>query len=191
MEKIILASNSPRRREILGKFIEFEVKTHEINEIKDEEYPPQITVMGLAYEKGISVAEENIDSIVISSDTIVEYDGKLLGKPKDRDEAKDMIKSLSGKTHNVYTAYAIFKISENIKYVDYEKSEVKFYEFSNVDIEKYLDTNEYADKAGAYGIQGYGALLVEKINGDYFNIMGLPIAKLSRDLKRLFGISLW
>lgn len=191
MEKIILASNSPRRREILGKFIDFEVKTHEINEVKDEEYPPQITVMGLAYEKGISVAEENIDSIVISSDTIVEYDGKLLGKPKDRDEAKDMIKSLSGKTHNVYTAYAIFKISENIKYVDYEKSEVKFYEFSDVDIEKYLDTNEYADKAGAYGIQGYGALLVEKINGDYFNIMGLPIAKLSRDLKRLFGISLW
>lgn len=191
MEKIILASNSPRRREILKKFIDFEVKTHDINEVKDDDFPPQITVMGLAYEKGIVVAEENIDFVVISSDTIVEYNGKLLGKPKDRDEAREMIKSLSGKIHNVYTAYAIFKISKKIKYVDYEKSEVKFYDLSDKEIERYLDTNEYKDKAGAYGIQGFGALLVEKINGDYFNIMGLPISKLSRDLKRIFGISLW
>lgn len=191
MEKIILASNSPRRREILEEFIDFEIITREINEIKDDTFSPWTTVMGLAFGKGIEVAKENVDSIVLSADTLVELDGKLMGKPKNRDEAREMIKSLSGKVHNVYTAYAIFKLSQGIKYVDYEKSSVKFYDLSQEEIENYLDTLEYEDKAGAYGIQGKGALLVEEIRGDFFNIVGLPIGKINRDLIRLFDFNLW
>ena len=147
--------------------------------------------MGLAFGKGIEVAKENENSIVLSADTLVELDGKLMGKPKNRDEAREMIKSLSGKVHNVYTAYAIFKLSQGIKYVDYEKSSVKFYDLSHEEIENYLDTLEYEDKAGAYGIQGKGALLVEEIRGDFFNIVGLPIGKINRDLIRLFDFNLW
>lgn len=191
MEKIILASNSPRRREILGEFIDLDVITKEINEIKDDSFSPWTTVMGLAFEKGIEVAKDNEDLIVLSADTLVELDGKLLGKPRNREEAKIMIEALSGRSHNVYTGYAIFKLSENIKYVDYEKSSVKFYELSDLEIEKYLDTLEYKDKAGAYGIQGKGSLLVEEIRGDYFNIVGLPIGKINRDLIRLFNFNLW
>lgn len=191
MEKIILASNSPRRREILGEFIDLDIKTKEINEIKDDSFSPWTTVMGLAFEKGIEVAKDNENLIVLSADTLVELDGKLLGKPKNREEAKIMIESLSGRSHNVYTGYAIFKLSEKIKYVNYEKSSVKFYELSDLEIENYLDTLEYKDKAGAYGIQGKGSLLVEEIRGDYFNIVGLPIGKINRDLIRLFNFNLW
>lgn len=191
MEKIILASNSPRRREILGEFIYLDIITKEINEIKDDSFSPWTTVMGLAFEKGIEVAKDNEDFIVLSADTLVELDGKLLGKPKNREEAKIMIESLSGRSHNVYTGYAIFKLSEKIKYVNYEKSSVKFYKLSDLEIENYLNTLEYKDKAGAYGIQGKGSLLVEEIRGDYFNIVGLPIGKINRDLIRLFNFNLW
>lgn len=191
MEKIILASNSPRRREILSNFIEFTVISKEIDEIKDDCFSPWTTVMALAYEKGIEVAKDNVEEIVLSADTLVELDGKLLGKPKNREDAKIMIKSLSGKIHNVYTGYAIFKLSKKIKYVSYEKSSVKFYDLSSDEIEKYLDTLEYKDKAGAYGIQGKGSLLVEKIEGDYFNIVGFPIGKINRDLIKLFDFNLW
>lgn len=191
MEKIILASNSPRRREILSNFIDFTVISKEIDEIKDDCFSPWITVMALAYEKGIEVAKDNVEEIVLSADTLVELDGKLLGKPKNREDAKIMIKSLSGKIHNVYTGYAIFKLSKKIKYVSYEKSSVKFYDLSSDEIEKYLDILEYKDKAGAYGIQGKGSLLVEKIEGDYFNIVGFPIGKINRDLMRLLNLSLW
>lgn len=191
MEKIILASNSPRRREILSNFIDFTVISKEIDEIKDDCFSPWTTVMALAYEKGIEVAKDNVDEVVLSADTLVELDGKLLGKPKNREDAKIMIKSLSGKIHNVYTGYAIFKLSKKIKYVSYEKSTVKFYDLSSDEIEKYLDTLEYKDKAGAYGIQGKGSLLVEKIEGDYFNIVGFPIGKINRDLMRILNLSLW
>lgn len=191
MEKIILASNSPRRREILSNFIDFTVISKEIDEIKDDCFSPWTTVMALAYEKGIEVAKDNVDEVVLSADTLVELDGKLLGKPKNREDAKIMIKSLSGKIHNVYTGYAIFKLSKKIKYVSYEKSSVKFYDLSSDEIEKYLDTLEYKDKAGAYGIQGKGSLLVEKIEGDYFNIVGFPIGKINRDLMRILNLSLW
>lgn len=191
MEKIILASNSPRRREILSNFIDFIVIPKEIDEIKDDCFSPWTTVMALAYEKGIEVAKDNVDEVVLSADTLVELDGKLLGKPKNREDAKIMIKSLSGKIHNVYTGYAIFKLSKKIKYVSYEKSSVKFYDLSSDEIEKYLDTLEYKDKAGAYGIQDKGSLLVEKIEGDYFNIVGFPIGKINRDLMRLLNLSLW
>lgn len=191
MEKIILASNSPRRREILSNFIDFTVISKEIDEIKDDCFSPWTTVMALAYEKGIEVAKDNVGEVVLSADTLVELDGKLLGKPKNREDAKIMIRSLSGKVHNVYTGYAIFKLSKKIKYVSYEKSSVKFYDLSDDEIEKYLDTLEYKDKAGAYGIQGKGSLLVEKIEGDYFNIVGFPIGKINRDLMRLLNLSLW
>lgn len=191
MESIILASNSPRRREILSNFIDFKVISKGINEIKDDSFSPSTTVTALAFEKGIEVAREHVDEIILSADTLVELKGLLLGKPKNREDAREMIKSLRGKTHNVYTGYGIFKLSEKIKYVSYEKSSVKFYDLSDYEIEKYLDTLEYKDKAGAYGIQGKGSLLVEKIEGDYYNIVGFPIGKINRDLIKLFNFSLW
>lgn len=191
MENIILASNSPRRREILSNFIDLKVVSKDINEIKDDSYAPWTTVMALAFEKGIAVARDSEDALVLAADTLVELDGRLLGKPKDREDAREMIKSLRGRTHRVFTGYAIFKLSQKIKYVNYEESSVKFYDLSDDEIEKYLDTLEYKDKAGAYGIQGKGSLLVEKIEGDYFNIVGLPIGKINRDLVRLFNLSLW
>lgn len=191
MEKVILASNSPRRREILENFIDFKIVTKEILENKDNFFKPETTVMSLAFEKGIEVAKDYEDNIIISADTLVELDGKLFGKPESREDAKSMIKMLSGRIHSVYTGYSIFKKSKNIKYVSYDKSFVKFYDLSDDEIEKYLDTEEYKDKAGAYGIQGKGSLLVEKIDGDYFNIVGLPIGKINRDLIKLFDFCLW
>ena len=137
------------------------------------------------------MARDNEDAIVLAADTLVELEGRLLGKPKDREDAREMIKSLRGRSHRVFTGYAIFKLSQKIKYLNYEESSVKFYDLSDDEIEKYLDTLEYMDKAGAYGIQGKGSLLVEKIEGDYFNIVGLPIGKINRDLVRLFNLSLW
>lgn len=143
MENIILASNSPRRREILSHFIDFKVVSKDINEIKDDSYSPWTTVMALAFEKGIAVARDNEDAIVLAADTLVELEGRLLGKPRDREDAREMIKSLSGRSHRVFTGYAIFKLSQKIKYLNYEESSVKFYNLSDDEIEKYLDTLEY------------------------------------------------
>ncbi len=190
MKEIILASGSARRREILEQFIDFKIIKSNVEEIKDNDFKADITVMALAFEKGMSVAKDNINSIVISCDTIVELDGKLLGKPKDRDDAKKMLEFLSGKTHNVYSGYSLILLDKNIKYLNCVKTEVKFKSLSDRDIDNYLDTCEYEDKAGSYAIQGKGSLLIEKFNGDYFNVVGLPISKINDDLKILFDIDL-
>lgn len=190
MKEIILASGSARRREILEQFIDFKIIKSNVEEIKDNKVKADITVMALAFEKGMSVARENKDSLVLSCDTIVELDGKLLGKPKDRNDAKKMLEMLSGKSHNVYSGYSIILLDENIKYLDCVKTEVKFLDLTDSDIENYLETCEYEDKAGSYAIQGKGSLLIEKFNGDYFNVVGLPISKINIDLKRIFNIDL-
>lgn len=187
---IILASTSPRRHEILGRYTDFKIITEDIEENNEEYTSPEQLVSALSFEKGIRVAQKNEKDIVISADTVVYIDNKVMGKPKDRKDAFNMLKKLSGRRHQVLTGYSIFKIDEKIKYNNYVLSEVVFKNLRDSDINDYLDTKEYVGKAGAYAIQGYGALLVDSIIGDYDNIVGLPISKIFDKLKSLFSISL-
>lgn len=190
--KIILASSSPRRKEILENAnVKFDIIKSEIDEvILDNELPSQV-VMRLAFEKCIDIAVKHRESLVIGADTVVVLDDIILGKPKDIDEAIAMITQLSGKTHQVITGISLINLSANKKIIDYVVSNVKFKDLSAKDIKDYIQTNESLDKAGAYGIQGYGALLVEEIQGDYFNIVGLPISRLSDLLKQHFSINIF
>lgn len=189
---IILASASPRRKEILENTnTKFEIIKSEIDEvILDNELPSQV-VMRLAFEKAIDIALKHPDSLVIGADTVVVLNNNILGKPKDSSDAFNMIKQLSGKTHQVITGISLINLNANQKIIDYVVSNVKFKNLSEEDIKDYIQTNESLDKAGAYGIQGFGAMLVEEIQGDYFNIVGLPISRLSDLLKKHFNINLF
>ena len=189
---IILASASPRRKEILENAnVKFDVIKSTIDEvILDQELPSQV-VMRLAFEKCMDIASKNENDLVIGADTIVVLDNIILGKPKDKEDATSMIKKLSGKTHQVITGISLVNLNVNKKIIDYVVSNVKFKDLSEEDIKDYIQTNESLDKAGAYGIQGYGAMLVEEIQGDYFNIVGLPISRLSDLLKKHFSINLF
>ena len=189
---IILASASPRRKEILENTnIKFDIISSSIEElVLDGESPCQM-VMRLAFEKGIDIASKHKSDLVISADTIVVLDDNVLGKPKDEEEARQMISNLSGRTHQVITGISLINLENNKKIIDYVVSNVKFKKLSKDDINDYIKTKESLDKAGAYGIQGYGAILVEEIQGDYFNIVGLPISKLSDLLKIHFNINLF
>lgn len=189
---IILASGSPRRREILANTnAKFDVLTSDVDEkiFKFEEPTP--LVLRLAFEKCMDIAINNPESLVIGADTIVVLDNEILGKPKNEDEAFDMLSKLSNREHQVITGMSIVNIENNKKIVDYTISNVKFKNLTDQDIRDYISTGECLDKAGSYGIQGYGALLVKEIQGDYFNIVGLPISKLSDILKANFNINLF
>lgn len=189
---IILASSSPRRKEILGNTnLKFKIIKSNIDEVILSKESPYQVVMRLAYEKSMDIAYSNKDKLIIGADTVVCLDDVILGKPKDELEAIEMIKKLSGKTHQVITGISLINLDANKKIIDYVVSYVKFKKLSHEDVMDYIQTNESLDKAGAYGIQGYGALLVEEIKGDYFNIVGLPISKLSDLLKKHFSINLF
>ena len=190
--EIILASKSPRRREILENTkVRFSIEESQIDEVIKLNELPKETVMRLAYEKALHVANRNRNSLVIGADTIVVINDTILGKPKDDIEAFSMLKLLSGKTHYVITGFALINLSLDKKIIDCQVSQVTFKELSEQCIKDYLQTKESLDKAGAYGIQGYGGLLVENIQGDYFNIVGLPISKISDCLKDHFDINLF
>lgn len=189
---IILASKSPRRREILENTkVRFSIKESQIDEIIKVDESPKETVMRLAYEKALDVASNNKDSLVIGADTIVVINDQILGKPKNEEDAYNMIKLLSGKTHYVITGFALINLNLNKEVIDCEVSQVTFKELSESCIKDYIQTKESLDKAGAYGIQGYGGLLVKNIQGDYFNIVGLPISKISDCLQEHFDINLF
>ncbi|RDY29631.1 septum formation inhibitor Maf [Romboutsia weinsteinii] len=189
---IILASASPRRKEILGNTkLKFSIIKSDIDEVIYEGESPTQAVMRLAFEKCMDIASKHEQDLVIGADTIVVLDDKILGKPKDEKEAYDMIKSLSNNTHQVITGISLINLGNNKKVIDYVVSNVKFKDLSEEDIIDYINTKESLDKAGAYGIQGYGAMLVEEIRGDYFNIVGLPISRLSDLLKKYFCINLF
>ena len=185
--KVILASASPRRKEILQNT----KLNFDIQEVILENESPEDMVVRLAYEKAFDVAKRNTDRLVIGADTIVALDNEVLGKPKDQNEAYQMIKRLSNKTHKVITGISLINLKENKIIKDYVVSFVTFKDLSEDSIKDYINTNESLDKAGAYGIQGYGALLVKNIQGDYFNIVGLPISRLSDLLKNHFDINLF
>ena len=190
--EIILASASPRRREILKNTkLKFEVQKSDIEEVFLENESPESMVVRLAYEKAFDVAENNRDKLVIGADTIVVLGDEVLGKPKDEEEAFDMIQKLSNKTHRVITGISLIHLKKGIVVNDYQISYVTFKDLSEDSIKDYINTKESLDKAGGYGIQGYGALLVDSIQGDYFNIVGLPISRLSDLLKGHFDINLF
>ena len=190
--KVILASASPRRKEILQNTkLNFDIQKSDIEEVILENESPEDMVVRLAYEKAFDVAKRNTDRLVIGADTIVALDNEVLGKPTDQNEAYQMIKRLSNKTHKVITGISLINLKENKIIKDYVVSFVTFKDLSEDSIKDYINTNESLDKAGAYGIQGYGALLVKNIQGDYFNIVGLPISRLSDLLKNHFDINLF
>lgn len=191
MENIILASSSPRRKEILEKYNLHPtiIKSNIIEKSYSGEKPSQIA-MSLSFQKSYNVSMLYQEQIVIGADTIVVYENEILGKPKDKDDAFRILKLLNGKYHSVITGISIVQNSTNIKIVDYETTKVKFRELSHNKLKDYINTNEPMDKAGAYGIQGYGALLVEKIDGCYLNVVGLPLVKLDFLLNKFFKISL-
>lgn len=182
MSKLILASASPRRRELLQDLgYPFEIITADCKEIIDPDLSIAEAIQQIAYQKAETVWKVNKDAIVIGADTMVCYGGKMLGKPKDRNDAKQMLEMLSGKTHMVISGVAI--LSQDKKETFYEETRVAFYPIEEELLNKYLDSEEPYDKAGAYGIQGMGKLFVKEISGDYFNVVGLPIASVYRHLK--------
>lgn len=179
---MILASNSPRRKEILENF-GFSLKTvsKNIDEISSKEEIKE-KIMDIAQQKTMAAAKDYPDENVVGADTVVVIDGKILGKPKDETEAFEMLKSLSGKSHDVITAYSFVNLKKNIFLNDAEVTKVFFKNLSDEEINWYINTKEPMDKAGAYGIQGKGAYFVEKIEGDFFSVMGFPLGRFLRHL---------
>lgn len=193
MEKIILASASPRRSEILKNIgLDFEVLVSDADESSiSTECPSELYVQELALLKAAAAAKKagfTKDAVVISADTVVVLDGEILGKPEDKDDAKRMLQMLSGREHDVITGICVLRLKDAFSVCDSVVTRVKFKALSSELIDLYIDTKEPLDKAGAYGIQGKGALLCEKIDGDYFNVVGLPVSKLCDILRNDFGI---
>lgn len=186
MKRFIVASASPRRRELMEKAgYEFEIIPSDAPEDIPEGLSVEQAVSLLAERKALSVLEENPEAVVLGCDTVVALDGKILGKPADRNEAKEMLRFLSGREHVVVTAVCI--ADKDRKETFANVTAVEFYELTEPTVESYASSGESDDKAGAYGIQGLGAALVKGIKGDYFSVMGLPVAQCVRVLDS-FGV---
>ncbi len=182
--KLILASSSPRRIEILSLLgLDFDVIPAKIKEIPIEG-KPIITARKLSREKALSVWKMYKDAVVIGADTLVYLGNEIIGKPKDEEDAKRILKRLSGKWHNVVTAVSI--ISKKRKLTFHDIARVKFRNLTDKEIEDYVRSGEPLDKAGAYGVQGFGATIVEKIHGNFYTVMGLPVVKVYEALKSFF-----
>ena len=173
-KKLVLASKSPRRSEILKTAgFEFTVRVQETDEALPDNICPEDAVVYLAATKAKAV-ERNNDELVLGADTIVVLDNVILGKPKDREDAFNMIKSLSGRVHSVYTG--VCGICDEYSITLSERTDVEFLPLTDEEIIEYISTFEPYDKAGAYGIQGLASKFIKRINGDYFNVVGLPIS---------------
>ena len=182
--RVILASQSPRRRELLSLVgIAHEVQPADIDETLFDGEPPKAHAERLARGKAATIAGREPDAVVIGSDTIVVVDGDVLGKPRDEAEAARMLERLSGRAHTVVTAVAVAWRGETHSAV--EEVGVTFHPMTRAEIDAYIATREPMDKAGAYGIQGYGATIVSRVDGDYFAVMGLPLQCLTRVLASL------
>ena len=184
---IYLASKSPRRRKLLKQlgisFKSFIVDLHE--EILDGEHPVQ-TVKRLAEHKSLLAVKKIKKGIVITADTIVVLNNEIIGKPKNRKDAFQILSKLSGKTHQVYTGFVVFNTVSKKKVTGYERTLVTFKRLSKKEIDDYINTGSPMDKAGAYGIQDdFGAVFVKQINGCYYNVVGLPLSKLYKSLMEI------
>ena len=180
--KIVLASASPRRQELI-KMITEDVIVNPCD--CDETIKPGLVGKEIAEYlskiKGEAVKEQFKNDIIVSADTIVCLNNKVLGKPKSREDAFSMLRTLSGNTHSVFTGVTIIKGEKQKTFS--QETKVTFYDLSDEEIYEYVDSGDVYDKAGSYGIQGKGGLLVKGINGDYFNVVGLPVARLQRELE--------
>ena len=180
---LVLASASPRRKELISLIsADVKISPADVDETITDDISADYAPEYLAVKKASFIANQFPEDTVIGCDTSVIIDGEILGKPVDDNDAVRMLKLLSGKTHKVITGCAIFKGGRSISFS--ETTYVTFLDLSDDDINEYLKTNEHKDKAGAYGIQGYASLFISKIEGDYFNVVGLPVARLNRVLKK-------
>ncbi len=191
MSEFILASASPRRKEIMTLTgLDFSVLAPDADEGSvDRNIPAGLYVQELALLKAAAAAKvllNNKKAVVISADTIVTLDGEILGKPKDEEDARKTLRALSGRTHEVYTGYCVMRVSDGKTVCQSVKTEVAFKELTDEKIDAYIKTGEPMDKAGAYGIQGIGSMLVSGVNGDYLNVVGLPLSALSDTLETEF-----
>lgn len=201
--KVILASASPRRKQLLEQIgIEFDVWPSGCEELITSTVPSEVCVE-LSRQKAMDVAAsikaynnehsdiaQAQDLIIIGSDTVVAIGDEILGKPSDEKHACQMLEKLSGKVHSVYTGVTFIFMSEDGRvgeYSFYDKTDVSVYKLTQEEIEEYVDTGDPLDKAGAYGIQGFFARHIEKIDGDYYNVVGLPVGKLYQELKNILG----
>ena len=172
-QTLILASSSPRRKELLEDLqIPFVVRQSNVEETFNPTLPPEEVVMDLAKRKAEAIEAKEADVFILAADTICFANGAILGKPSSRTEAYQMLSQLSGSLHSIYTGVAILKNGQCSTF--FEKTDVLFWELTDEEINNYLDTGEPFDKAGAYGIQGVGRILVKAIYGDYFTVVGLP-----------------
>lgn len=185
---IILASTSPRRKELLAQIglKDYRAVSPDVEEVMDDMLPPAQLVEGLSLQKAMAArTRAGTEDVIIAADTVVSLEGEVLGKPVDEMDAFKMLSALSGNRHQVYTGLTVIRGERVV--TEHEMTTVTFRELDPVEIERYIATGEPADKAGAYGIQGVGALLVSGIDGDYFNVMGLPVYRLGRILAG-FGV---
>ncbi|MGL4361961.1 MAG: Maf family protein [Cellulosilyticaceae bacterium] len=179
MKKLILASQSPRRKELMELLpIEFDIDSIDVDETLDMKKSPSENVCELSYKKANALTEKYPNNWIIGCDTIVSLEGCLLGKPKDVEDAKKMLRQLSDKKHQVYTGVTLINKDKGIIKTFYESTDIKIKKLSEEFVKYYIETKEPFDKAGSYAIQGYGSVMVESMSGDYFNVVGLPISKL-------------
>ncbi len=190
---LVLASASPRRKQLLQSIgLNAQIIPANIDEDKLKGLPPEKMVAQLAMLKATDVARSfKGETYVIGADTCVCLDSEILGKPHNIADAKRMLGMLSGKKHTVYTGYCVVDCKSGNAVSKCEKTEVKFRTLSEKEIDAYIKTREPMDKAGAYGIQGKGSMFIEKIDGDYFNVVGLPLCALTQLMRDEFGIELW
>ena len=189
MKRMILASGSPRRKELLQMLeVPFEVLVSDTKEVITKNEPAEVT-KELSYQKAMAVAGQVEEGIIIGADTVVSIDGKILGKPADKEEAREMIYKLQGKSHMVYTGVTVIAKSDDMVSASSfaEGTKVNVAPMTENEIEAYISTEEPYDKAGAYGIQGLFGKFIEGIEGDYFNVVGLPVHRLYEELKKLIS----
>jgi septum formation protein len=180
---LILASTSPRRRELLELAnIPFSIRIQDVDESVIIEDDPAQTALELSIYKAKHVPFNAMNEVIITADTVVAYKGQIYGKPGTSEEAFDMLSNLSGDVHEVFTGVTIRSKEKEVSFV--ERTLVEFWPLSDGDINDYIATGDVYDKAGAYGIQSKGATLVKKINGDYYNVVGLPISRVVRELRQ-------
>ena len=186
--RIILASQSPRRRELLERMgiTKFDIIPAKGEEVADPALSPQALVEGLSRQKADEVAAQFPDALVIAADTVVAIDGKVLGKPSSPEHAIEMLTNLSGRAHHVYTGFTV-RCGQTVV-TAHEDTTVNFRQLTAQEISSYVATGEPMDKAGAYGIQGFGCVLVNGIQGDYYNVVGLPVCRLFQVLEQ-FGVN--
>ena len=185
----ILASRSPRRRQLLRQAgFSFRIVPSTIDEIIPRNVEPESVVQRLAFDKALPISRRSPHSLVLGADTIVTHNNTILGKPADGEEAKMMLRSLSGNTHTVYTGIALIHGATKRRITTFESTDITFATLSDQEIEAYVATGSPMDKAGAYGIQDdMGAIFVTRINGDYFTVVGLPLRLLYHTIKEEFA----